>query len=337
MKQLELKLNKFSVVLRKVPRGLATALRCSAIIFVCCLLFPSLVEAATLYLEPATGQHQPGDTFMIDVKIDTEGECINTVEANLAYDKDVLKAVDFSRGESILSVWVKNPEINQEQGLVSFSGGIPGGYCGRIPGDPGTSNSLGKVIFKIPGLIVKEVQPPSEVEPLKIEFLDSSRVLLNDGLGTPAKLTTKGATFNIREVQPPAEVEPPKNQWQEELGKDNIPPEPFKIEIQKDPLIFEGKYFIIFSTTDKQTGLDYYETQEEREYSWRRVDSPYLLEDQTLKSIIKVKAIDKAGNERIAEYIPEIAKKPFPWWIIILILVGAGIIWLWKKYAKKHK
>jgi flagellar biosynthesis/type III secretory pathway M-ring protein FliF/YscJ len=33
--------------------------------------------------------------------------------------------------------------------------------------------------------------------------------------------------------------------------------------------------------------------------------SPYVLEDQNLNSVIRVKAIDKAGNEYIATLVPE--------------------------------
>jgi hypothetical protein len=38
---------------------------------------------------------------------------------------------------------------------------------------------------------------------------------------------------------------------------------------------------------------------------WVRAESPYVLKDQTLNSIIRVKAIDKAGNEYIATLIPD--------------------------------
>jgi hypothetical protein len=286
----------------------------TAILF--CLLIPLGVKGAILYLEPSSGEYQPGDTFLVEVKIDTEEECINTVEANLSFSQDILKAVDFSQGDSILTLWVKSPEINQEKGEISFSGGIPGGYCGRIPGDPGASNLLGKIVFRIPGMMVRELGENIA----EIKFLDTSQILLNDGLGTKAKLTSQEASFEIL-----SKLEPSKDEWKEELGKDDIPPELFEIEINQTPTIFEGKYFITFSTTDKQTGIDYYEVKE-GDRDWQEVESPYLLEDQDLKSIIKVKAVDKSGNERIAEYLPEIPKNPL-YWIIIPILVGVGIIW----------
>jgi len=265
------------------------------------VLFPATTSAAILYLEPSSREYQPGDTFIVEMKIDTEGECINTIEANLSFSRDILKAVDFSQGKSIIIVWVKSPEINQEKGEISFSGGISGGYCGRIPGE----------------------------NIAEVKFLDTSQILLNDGLGTKAKLTTQGATFKIL-----SKLEPSQDEWKEELEKDNIPPEPFEIEIQQTPAIFEGKYFITFSTTDKQTGVDYYEIREGKR-DWQTAESPYLLDDQSLQSIIEVKAIDKAGNERIAEYTPEIPKKPFLYWVIILVLIGAGVIWWIIKRIKK--
>jgi hypothetical protein len=288
------------------------------ILIVSFVSFPVISQAAMLYLELAEDKYYQGDTFIIEARIGTEGKCINTVEVNLVYDKDILEAIDFSRGDSILTLWVKPLEINQESGLISFSGGIPGGYCGILPGEPGKPDLLGKIIFQ-----AKEVNGGQFAA--RVEFLDTSQVLLNDGFGTPAKLTTKGAIFTILTEK----LEVPKDEWQEELKKDIIPPEPFEIEIQQDPSIFEGKYFIIFSTTDKQTGIDYYEVKEGKK-DWGKRDSPYLLEDQELKSIIKVRAVDKAGNERIAEYLP--SAKPFPYWIIIIILVGIGIgYYLWRK------
>jgi len=277
-------------------------------------------QATVLYLDSSSGQYHQGETFIVEARIDTEGECINTVKGDLSFSQDILEAIDFSQGNSILNLWLKPPEINQDMGLVSFIGGIPGGYCGRLAGDSGLSNLLGKIIFNVKRVNGGQISA-------KIEFLDSSQVLLNDGFGTPAKLTLEGMALKILAVK----GEIPESEWEKELKEDAISPEPFNIEINKDSSVFEGKYFITFSTTDKQTGIDYYEIKEIppiwklKIAKWQEAESPYLLKDQSLRSIIKVKAVDKAGNERIAEYLPP--KKPIPYWIIVLILGGAGVIW----------
>jgi hypothetical protein len=288
------------------------------------LFLPLFVKGAILYFEPSKGEYHLGDTFIVDLRIDTEGECINTVKAIVSFPKDLLEAKDFSTGNSILSLWLEGPKIDQKEGLISFVGGIPGGFCGPLPGEPEKPNLLGRIIFRV----VSRDVPRGLAE---ISFKEDSQVLLNDGFGTPAKLTLKEAIFTIL----PEKAEVPREEWQEELTKDDIPPEPFEIKISQDPSIFGGKYFIVFSTTDKQTGIDHYEVKEGKR-DWKRAESPYLLEDQSLKSIILVKAVDKAGNERIAEYIPP--QKPFPLLIIIPILVGAGIgYWFYRKSKIKYQ
>src|SRR5207247_2300689 len=104
---------------------------------------------------------------------------------------------------------------------------------------------------------------------------------------------------------------------------DTVPPEPFEPQISRNPNIFNGKYFLSFAAQDKGSGIDHYEVCEDigyriqdlgkiiarflniKSYSLNScfvtAESPYQLQDQTLKSVIFVKAIDKAGNERIVK------------------------------------
>jgi len=267
------------------------------------LILPVFVFAASLYLDPKEEEYYLGDHFGIKIRIDPEGECINTISVDLTFPNEILifEGADF--GDSIITIWLEKPssldakKIN-ETGKISFSGGIPGGYCGRIPGDPGLTNVVGEIWFFIPSMIVGEVKE-KEVE---IKILETSQVFLNDGKGTKAKVNFQNSKIKILPSSGEA-----TNQWKEKLAKDGIPPEPFEIQIQKDPLIFDGKYFIIFHTTDKQTGIDYYMVKEgERE--WKIASSPYLLENQNLDEEIKVKAVDRAGNETIVTYYPKVKK-----------------------------
>jgi len=285
-------------------------------------VLPFGARAAILYFKPDSGKYYQDETFSVQLMIDTEEDCINTVKGEIDFSKDVLEAVNFATGNSILTIWLQTPKIDQNLGKISFIGGIPGGYCGPLPGEPGELDLLLKIFFKT-----------KREGMANLRFSEESQVLLNDSLGTPAKLTIKGAVFTIL----PGIPEIPKKEWQEELEKDNIQPEPFEIEIHRTPEIFEGKYFITFFTFDKQTGLDYFEVKEGKR-NWEKAESPYLLEDQDLKSIIKVKAVDKAGNERLAEYIPpkKITWKDWLPWLILILIVASIIYWLWKIYTKKH-
>ena len=287
-------------------------------------LFPFTVSAAKLYLDPVKGEYNQRDTFVVEIKLNTEKENINAVEAYLTFPKDILEVKDLSSGNSVLTLWIKEPKFSNQEGEISFIGGIPGSYSGK-------EGILVKIIFK-----VKKI---NQEETAEVKFLDYSKVLLNDKKGTEADLITEKAFFKIL----PESLAVIKKEWQEELEKDKIPPEPFKIKISRDTSIFKRKYFIAFSTTDKQTGIDYYEVKE-GERDWKMIQSPYILENQFLGERIKVKAVDKAGNERIQMIRPEKTeigkeinwKNILPW--IILIIIGIGIIlWTIKKhrYAKK--
>ncbi|OGZ93670.1 MAG: hypothetical protein A2633_05835 [Candidatus Sungbacteria bacterium RIFCSPHIGHO2_01_FULL_47_32] len=298
-------------------------------------LLATSAEAARLYMTPLKGSYQPGDTFGVDVRIDSEGECVNVVDAKISFPKGAVRPVDFSRGESILTLWIETPALAPVTDTISFSGGIPGGYCGRAGGDPGISNVLGRIIFSVPGFSVG-VAP---VGIAHIDFLETSKVLLNDGLGTEAKLQREGSAFTISTTPSTTTT----NEWVDAVRSDTTPPEPFVVEVQQNPLAFGGKHFIVFSTTDKQTGLDHYEVSEvdrygntpnsERPALWKTVQSPYVLSDQEIKSVIRVKAVDKAGNERVVEYVPDgygLMPKPKPASVNqgILLGVGAGVLLL---------
>ena len=60
------------------------------------LFFPLSSGAAILYLEPSSSGYYQGDTFLVEARIDTQGECINTVKVELSFASDVLEIKDFS-------------------------------------------------------------------------------------------------------------------------------------------------------------------------------------------------------------------------------------------------
>lgn len=264
-------------------------------------VFAPPVSASRIYLEPAAAEYSRNDIFVVDVKLDTEGENINAVRIDLTFPKDVLEASDFSKGNSILTFWAQEPIFSNQAGEIHFVGGSPGGYDGN-------NAFLGKIIFKA----IKGGEA-------KIHVDESSRILLNDGLGTQAKLSSGGSVFNIL----PEKSGSSADDWKEILENDKNPPLLFDIKITKDPSIFDGKYFIVFSTVDEETGVDYYEIKE-GSGDWKKKGSPYLLEDQGLKSIIKVRAVDKAGNAIIAQIIP--LKQPFSYPAAIIVLTGVAAL-----------
>ncbi len=264
---------------------------------------PTASEAATLTMDPATGSYGPGDMFVVTVRLDTTpAECVNAAMVELLYPADWMKATAVSKGESLLTLWTDEPTINIEHGKVSFAGGIPAGYCGRVQGDPGKTNILAKIIFTIPGNMIGGKVATGPV-PMALTFSSSTRVLLNDGFGTPVQLSLKEAMLTHSLTSSGI-----KNEWLDIVHADNTPPDEFKVSVEHDPSTFGGKYFIVFSTVDKQSGVHHYEVREDDPgrlgfqrgkndpASFAVAQSPYPLVDQELKSRVTVRAIDNANN-----------------------------------------
>jgi len=371
------------------------------------LLSVTTVRAAVLYFSPQSQTIYQGGTFMVEVRLDTEGEEINTVEANLSLPLDLLEFIDFSKGDSILALWVKEPSIFDN--TFSFLGGVPGGFKGE--------GEIGRIILKGKG-----------AGEGSIDFKEGSNVLLNDGFGTPAKLSFREGSYEV--VERPKELpvissgtHPDQNKWYKSttlhlhwnliegaeysylLGRDPLsepdetpdrpkgeliwmgdmeydlekegdgiyyfslrqrlpgrdwskdisrfrvmidttPLEEFEPQIGQDPTVFGGKYFLSFAAQDKTSGVDRYEIAETprilsrfiKNEKWKTAESPYLLEDQQLRSKISVKAVDKAGNERIAEILPPYKVTWKDIVISLLILIGIWVIWwIIKKKVESRK
>lgn len=315
-----------------------------------CSFFFSIqsAHAALLYFDPSEVDVHRGDSITLRLRIDTdEGECINTVNALIHYDPSV-QIVDVSRGDSILNIWVENPVIDQANRTVTFAGGLPGGYCGRIQGDPSLTNVLLDIVLRSPGFSIGAGDSPSA----RIWIDESSEVLLHDGYGTNAHLRLQDAKINLLDTA----GDTPTDEWNASVRDDNELPADFTITPpQKDEFAFGGEFFIVFNSVDKQSGIDHYEVMEEPfsefySFKWGRADapwieteSPYVLKDQTLNSTIRVRAIDKAGNERVAVLVPDDALRSLSRdKMIAIVLVGAFVVLvgglttyaLWKRKKK---
>ena len=287
------------------------------IIFILAAFSVLSAEAATLYFQPEHLEIGVGETAKVDLILDSQ-ENINAIEGTLDFSKDLFEIEDFNDGNTIINLWITKPQL--KEGDILFSGIIPGGYFaskGKIFSIELTAKKAGRTVF----------------------HLRDSRVLLNDGFGTPVFLETKSLSIAI--LSKPTGLTISKTE-------DKDTPEDFQLLIDKNPEIFKGKFFLAFATQDKGLGIDHYEIKERRESKifgmtlrmpkkWQIAESPYVLKDQKLRSFVYVKAIDKAGNERIAvveqRYPIKWYEYPLTWIIIILGLSIAYLVKriLWRK------
>jgi hypothetical protein len=124
----------------------------------------------------------------------------------------------------------------------------------------------------------------------------------NDGKGT--KIPVPETPLYII-AEPPASEEEvaknpslePENHLAEMILTDSKLPESFKIDLGHDPALYDGKYFISFYSTDADSGVNRYEVQEDGG-TIIRSGNVYVLRNQNLNGVVKVYAIDNAGNTR---------------------------------------
>ena len=156
---------------------------------------PFFVKAATLYLMPQRQTVYQGDSFLVEVRLDTGGEDINTVAANLSFP-DLLEVIDFSQGNSILTLWPQKPQITANQ--FSFVGGIPQGFTGE-------------------GLLLKINFLGKDLGQATVTFKEDSKVLLNDGRASEAVLDTWEGNYEVVEkINVPlisSRTHPDQNKW----------------------------------------------------------------------------------------------------------------------------
>jgi hypothetical protein len=264
-----------------------------------------------------------GEFVIVPIYLDTQFEEINAVEVYVNFS-DNLVFRDYLDGKSIITHWIEKPHLQYSdvrRPHIVFSGIVAGGISGR-------NLNLVDIVFEA-----------KESGVAKIEIDINSKVLLNDGLGTKTKFIALSKNLNVLDVQGKPEIK----------IKDNFPPESFKIYLIKNKEIFNGKYYITFEAKDKQSGIAYYEAAEKpisfiflkkpdiKNLSFKKIESPYILEDQSLRSYVVVKAVDKAGNERIEILYPKrvlVLDDVLVFVICLVILVSSMIFII--KFRYKH-
>ncbi|MEK7120885.1 MAG: hypothetical protein AAB840_02230 [Patescibacteria group bacterium] len=233
------------------------------------------IFSAELILNSTGYEFAKGDTFDVEVHLNTTGDSINAIEGEILIP-DILEVAELKIGNSLINFWVEKPYL--ANGAVSFSGVTSGGLSGS-----------GRYIFT---MVLRGKE--EGVGSIKVNRF---RALLNDGVGTETSVKLSETSIAISEnILPIVEEKEPN---------DIYLPEDFKPLVGSDSSIFEGKNFLVFITQDKHSGINHYEVREGRWGSFKTAESPYLLINQDLDKKVYVKAVDNFGNERVAVYRPD--------------------------------
>jgi hypothetical protein len=279
-------------------------------------------SAAQLIIQSDSNQVENNQSFNVSILLNTNNTDVNAVEGTLIFPKGMFDLKDISDANSIINFWIqplkKDTPCTTNTCELHFTGIIPGGYNGEN------------------GLLLSALVQATDMGQGTFTLKDV-KVLQNDGLGTALPVSVNPLNISIGKS---GQVSPTSSTL-----IDPNPPESFQPEVGRDPYLFNNKWFIVFSTQDKGSGMAYYQVTEtrtnigvnQRLLRWVTAESPYILRDQALKSYIYVKAVDKAGNARI-EMIPP--KYKMAWyenyliWLIILLLSLSIAYPLWRKLKR---
>ena len=152
-----------------------------ALLLILFLAFPLMSKGADadLYLSPSSGSFLTGSTFTVSVFLNTGGNEINTVWADLEFPPELLQITSPTAGTSFIKEWITPPNYSNEKGIISFRGGIPGGISASA------------------GLISSVTFRAVASGNAKIRFSEQSKILLNDGMGTDILRNKINGEFQI--------------------------------------------------------------------------------------------------------------------------------------------
>lgn len=266
----------------------------SVFVFVIALVAQPVLASTLRFDVPKHTSDQGGQ---VQVVLVPDGDSVNAVQGTVVVTGAAVAAVD--DGNSIVNLWVSRPTVSSSA-TITFSGIIPGGYHG----------SAGRLFsFNV---------IPQSGQQATLRFKDA-QALRNDGKGTEIPLVLEsGKTDFLASVAAAAPI------------VDVVPPETFTPVVFQDSNINANQWMVAFSTVDKGSGIDRYEVQE-GDGVWVVAESPFLLRNQALHDVVRVKAFDKQGNIYVATYAPQkmssIYKNSLLWCILGVLLLVSIFVW----------
>lgn len=267
-------------------------------------LLPFISRASSLYLDDSSKILEKGKESTLKIMIDTEGVEINTIEGSIMVDNKLnIKSID--TGGSAFVLWPEEPKVSSSNTII-FAGGVFGGIYGKD-----------LRVFDINFI-------PQENGVFNIKSEDVN-IYLSDGSGNKVAVNDNEISFQVVDQKDNKEI----------IEKDSDRPTYLTIELGRDESLFDGQYFITFYAIDSHSGIDRYEVKEGSGDFIDYHSNKYVLKDQTLKTNIYVKAIDKEGNETTEVLKLEGQTFNLVWIIVSVIVLILLSYFIYLKFLKK--
>lgn len=213
-----------------------------------------------------------GDTVIFNVYIkSSEKEEINAIDGEINLSENLTPKY-LSVAGSVFDLWPNKPVFEDRK--IIFAGGTASGVYG---------SKIKLLSFAVEASDVGNASVSSN----KIDGF------LNDGFGTKIIIDKFDKIIKIEELNNSKNI----NQLDEKIRSDKNKPQAIEVLIGKEKDVFDGKFFMFFFAKDDGVGIEGYEILENNEKTIQN-DNVYIIKDQSLKSKIKISAIDKSGNTK---------------------------------------
>ncbi len=204
-----------------------------AFLFSVGLAKPALAGSASLYLSPSSGTYAIGDSFLVEVKVNSSGQAINAAEGNLVFNPDEVEVIKISKNNSIFGFWTSEPSFSNSLGNIVFGGGTPDSFTGN-------SGTIITITFKSKTIASAQVN------------FSSGSVLAADGKGTNVLDNIIGGVYTLKAkiTIPPSEEVPPESEYIPPATPGGVPFAP-----------------VVFSSTHSESNKWY--SNNNPEFSWK--------------------------------------------------------------------
>jgi hypothetical protein len=139
-------------------------------------------HAATVSIVVGQQRVAAGESFVAEWYLNTEGETFNVVRGVLDYTPETLELHALSTGASALVLWPQSP-TQTKPGIISFTGGVPGGVSGNHV------------------LLLRTTFTGTKAGNAALFLGAPSELLRADGLGTSVPLSMQPVSFSIIPAQ----------------------------------------------------------------------------------------------------------------------------------------
>ena len=152
---------------------------------------PASASAASYNLTADKETFAAGDTFNVDVKIDSTDVGVNAAQATVTFPKDTVQVTSLDKSTSAFDFWLQGPSFSNDSGQVTFIGGSQSGISGK-------ALEVVRITFKVKG-----------AGAVSIIFTDGA-VTASDGSGTNVLTAMNGLQLTSVTSATAVVIAPPK-------------------------------------------------------------------------------------------------------------------------------